>query len=197
MPLPLLAPLLLHSCDSKKTRPTNCPRVRKTCLPAGSDSADVMLDEWNHIVWDNPEFGPPLPDNSKELIHVAFFDTRPSPSLREMGQAAAIFKHSHVVVHALLAHKPSAEAVPPGIRVTMMKMTKRLACIYDNFAHNSHGPGPALDSLAMAQSHATISNFNSFSQAYLIKTLLPWILPPEVPAVRKRDDHVTLNVAVW
>ena len=141
MPLPLLAPLLLRVCADPNSHAMDCPRLRKPCLPEGRGAA-VLLREWNHIVWDKLAYGPPLPDNSKQLIHVGFFDTRPSPSLWEMGKAAALFNSSGVVVHALLAVKPVAADVPSGIRVTMMKLTKRLACIYDNFAHNSHGPGP-------------------------------------------------------
>ncbi|EOD34115.1 hypothetical protein EMIHUDRAFT_111342 [Emiliania huxleyi CCMP1516] len=177
MPLPLLAPLLLRVCADPNSHAMDCPRLRKPCLPEGRGAA-VLLREWNHIVWDKLAYGPPLPDNSKQLIHVGFFDTRPSPSLWEMGKAAALFNSSGVVVHALLAVKPVAADVPSGIRVTMMKLTKRLACIYDNFAHNSHGPGPA----------------------YLIKTLLPWILPPEVPRIILLDtDTVVLRpiIKLW
>lgn len=112
-----------------------------------------------------PSHPPPL-----RLIHVAFFDTRPSPDVANMRAAAQLCKRSTasaIQFHALL----SVPITIRGFLVTVLALPPRAQCIYDKLRLLAHGPGTR----------------------YLYKPLIPWALRGVDKVIVLDTDAVVLN----
>ena len=159
--------------DAKRAPVTVIPQ----CMPTGVQAPDpkdaAALAKASTTVAAGAAHRP----ETEQLIHIAFYDTRPRPDVVSMRRAAALCNSSaRVRFHALLKYPMKL----PDFHVTLLQLPKPAQCLYDGMRRISHGPGPQ----------------------YLYKPLLHRVLPDverlilldtDVVMVRDVEAHTTTS----